>query len=110
MKFNEISLLTNKLEELRDFYENTLELQVIKENLHEFTMKAGSTAVTFQESEGDTEPFYHFTINTPQNKMEEAKAWIQSKVPLNKEQESMKYSLKAGTLMPYTSMILQEIF
>ncbi|KHF38211.1 VOC family protein [Halalkalibacter okhensis] len=87
MKFTEMILLTNKLDEMREFYENTLELQVIRENDYEFTVQVGSTAITFQESEGDSEPFYHFAINIPQNKMKEAKAWIQSKVPLNIEGE-----------------------
>jgi catechol 2,3-dioxygenase-like lactoylglutathione lyase family enzyme len=95
MKFTEVTLLTNKLDEMRDFYKNTLELQVVREAKKEFTVQAGLTAVTFQESVGESGPFYHFAINIPHNKIEEAKHWIQSKVPLNTEGESDEVFFKS---------------
>ncbi|MBS4196391.1 ring-cleaving dioxygenase [Lederbergia citri] len=88
MNFTEITLLSNKINDMRDFYKYILMLHIIKEDSNTFTVQIGSTAVTFQESKSYSNPYYHFAINIPENKMEEAKSWIKSKVTLNTEQDS----------------------
>ncbi|WP_223702640.1 VOC family protein [Sutcliffiella deserti] len=88
MKFTEIKLFTNKLNELKGFYKDVLELQIVNDNINDFSVEIGSTTLTFKQSQADSEPFYHFAINIPENKMEEAKSWIQPKIDLNIEKES----------------------
>ncbi len=88
LNFTEITLLTNKINEMKDFYKNILELQILSHDSNTFTVQLGSTAVTFQDLQSDSNPFYHFAINIPENKMEEAKSWIKSKVALNTEEDS----------------------
>jgi catechol 2,3-dioxygenase-like lactoylglutathione lyase family enzyme len=95
LEFKEITLLTSKLYEMRNFYCDILELRIIKENSNEFTVQIGSTDVTFKETELDIEPFYHFAINIPENKMEEAKSWTKSKVALNTEEDEDEVYFKS---------------
>lgn len=86
MKFKEISLLTNRINEMKNFYRDILGLRIITQSSDYFTVKVGFTSVTFKQSPVDSEPFYHFAINIPENKMAEAKFWIQTKVELTKEE------------------------
>jgi catechol 2,3-dioxygenase-like lactoylglutathione lyase family enzyme len=95
MNLKEIALLTNKLSEMKEFYKDILDLQIIKENTSNFTVKVGLTNLTFKQSELKSDPFYHFAINIPENKMEEAKSWIKSKVALNIEEEDDEVFFKS---------------
>ncbi|MDT8862351.1 ring-cleaving dioxygenase [Alkalihalobacillus sp. MEB130] len=95
MKFTKIELFTNKLKEMKGFYKDVLELHIISENTNDFSVKIGSTSLIFKQSQTDSEPFYHFAINIPENKMEEAKSWIQSKLDLNIEKESDEVFFKS---------------
>jgi catechol 2,3-dioxygenase-like lactoylglutathione lyase family enzyme len=95
MEFTEIKLFTNKLNEMKGFYKDVLELQITSENKNDFSVQIGSTTLIFKQSEAGLEPFYHFAINIPENKMEEAKSWIQSKVTLNTEEESDEVFFKS---------------
>ncbi|MDV2683986.1 hypothetical protein RYX56_06320 [Alkalihalophilus lindianensis] len=95
MKFTEIKLFTDKLKEMKGFYKDVLELQISSENTNEFSVEIGSTTLVFKQSQEDSEPFYHFAINIPENKMEEAKSWIQSKIDLNIEKEADEVFFKS---------------
>ncbi|ETI68740.1 VOC family protein [Neobacillus vireti] len=95
MNITELILLTNKINEMRDFYKNILELQILRDDSNIFTVQLGSTAVTFRETQSDSNPFYHFAINIPENKMEDAKSWIKSKVALNTEEDSDEVFFKS---------------
>ena len=44
-----------------------------------FTVKAGSTALQFRAAESKP---YHFAFNVPENKLNEAKAWLSERVKL----------------------------
>ncbi|WP_316571456.1 ring-cleaving dioxygenase [Neobacillus sp. YIM B06451] len=84
MEFSKLALLASNLTEMKDFYRNVLELPISAESDKEFTVKVGQTDVNFRESLSGN-PFYHFAINIPENKFNEAVAWAKSRISLNSE-------------------------
>ena len=80
MKIKNLVLQTKEVKKLAGFYRDILELSV-RSSAAGFTATMGSTAVRFEPS-ADQEPFYHFAINIPCNKMEEAREWLSRKVEL----------------------------
>ncbi|ADC51689.1 putative ring-cleavage extradiol dioxygenase [Alkalihalophilus pseudofirmus OF4] len=85
MKFTNLTLLTTNLGELKHFYSEVLELPLLKEERTSFVVQIGSSAVTFKHADTKENPVYHFAVNIPSNKFQEAKSWLNSKVILNKE-------------------------
>ncbi|WP_181884363.1 ring-cleaving dioxygenase [Neobacillus piezotolerans] len=84
MEFTKLSLLASNLTEMKNFYKNVLELPISSKSVKEFTVHVGQTDLHFRES-NDGNPFYHFAINIPENKYNEAVAWAKSRVSLNSE-------------------------
>ncbi|WP_059173950.1 ring-cleaving dioxygenase [Bacillus sp. FJAT-27445] len=84
MEFTKLSLLASNLTEMKDFYRNVLEMHISAESVKEFTVHVGQTDVTFRESD-DGNPFYHFAINIPENKFNEAITWAKSRISLYSE-------------------------
>lgn len=88
MLINEIILYTNLLNELKNFYSHILELNLItdladnSDPADSFTVKAGSTQITFKKSDESKSPFYHFAFNIPENQLKESKEWIRKKCDL----------------------------
>lgn len=81
--FKAVTFYTDQLKSLQGFYMNILELEIIEIADQSFTMKVGTTEVTFKASE---EPaFYHFAINVPGNQFSLLKAWLRGRHPLNRE-------------------------
>ncbi|MFD1954554.1 VOC family protein [Paenibacillus thailandensis] len=76
MKITELQLKTGKLEEMKQFYGGTLGFPLEARSSNAFTAVAGATRLTFIREEGDAAPNYHFAMNIPENKIEEAKAWL----------------------------------
>ena len=81
MKINKLSLQTAYLKTLQEFYSSVLELPVEQIDEKEIKIKIGDSDLTFTETTNG-EPFYHYAINIPANKIEEAKDWLSSKVRL----------------------------
>jgi catechol-2,3-dioxygenase len=81
MQITELILETHKLAAQLDFYEHTLGLPVMAANEQAFTVQAGSTRLTFQETE-QREPLYHVAFTIPRNKVEQAKQWAEARFPL----------------------------
>lgn len=85
-----LELFTDKIDELKKFYTQTLELKLIKEDISSFTVNCGETLLTFSISPELRKPFYHFAFNIPCNKFSEAKVRISAKqylISLNGEDE-----------------------
>lgn len=80
MKIKNLRLQTKEVQKLAGFYQDILELPV-RSSTDGFAATVGSTVVRFEPSAGQ-EPFYHFAINIPCNKMEEARDWLSKKVEL----------------------------
>lgn len=47
-----------------------------------FTLKTGSSKLTFMEDDSGDEPYYHFAFNIPENRINEAVKWLDSRVDL----------------------------
>lgn len=76
---------------LLPFYRDVLGVPVLKSTDRRLTVGIGYTVITFVRAEeaaagaGGKTPHYHFAINIPENKLDEAKRWIEAKVELGKE-------------------------
>ena len=81
MQIKKLILETSKLEPLRQFYETILELPLQKLTHQEIRITIGSTELMFREAVA-ADPFYHFAINIPANKIEEARSWLRERVEL----------------------------
>jgi hypothetical protein len=81
MKIKKLVLETVYLQTLREFYSSILELPVQAANDRETVIKIGASELIFIETK-DSEPFYHFAITIPSNKIEEARAWLSQKLKL----------------------------
>jgi catechol-2,3-dioxygenase len=69
------------LQALNEFYSSILELPALIVKERKLIVKVGSSDLVFVETKG-SEPFYHFAINIPSNKIEDAKTWLIGKVKL----------------------------
>lgn len=76
-------MYTNKLQELRGFYENVLELNIVEARDDYFQVEIGESLLVFQETEHHS--LYHFAINIPGNQYTLAKLWAKERVVLNRE-------------------------
>lgn len=88
MIMDSVKLYTAMLpEKLLPFYREVLGLPVVESAEGRFTVQAGYSSLTFvyQDSEGKEAPYYHYAINIPENKLDEAKRWIEAKVELGTE-------------------------
>lgn len=78
----EIRMKSARIDELRRFYKETLELPVTLKD-DQLTIAAGSTRLIFSPTESsDNEPFYHYAFNIPENKIEAARQWQKKRTPL----------------------------
>lgn len=85
-----LELFTDKPDELKKFYSQTLGLELIREDARSFSVKAGKSVLTFSLTADFTKPFYHFAFNIPENKLSEAKVRMSAKlnlISLNGEDE-----------------------
>jgi hypothetical protein len=78
MKIREVILETFNVEALATYYSNILDLPVQKMN-NICTIGIGTSNLNFIKSHGLTDPFYHFAITIPSNKIVEAKEWLERK-------------------------------
>ena len=78
----EIRMKSARIDELRRFYEASLELPVALSD-DTLTVEAGKTRLIFSQTESsEDEPFYHFAFNIPENKIESAREWQRQRTPL----------------------------
>jgi hypothetical protein len=81
MKIRKLDLQTAFLKTLQEFYSSVLQLQVDQPDERKIKIKIGDSDLIFTET-ATGEPFYHYAINIPSNKIEEAKGWLSTKVKL----------------------------
>lgn len=82
MNIRLLILETARLEELKEFYSHVLDWPPADEEEGSFTLELQNTELEFRRHNGDLDPFYHFAINIPANKIEEALAWLKPRVQL----------------------------
>ncbi|RJE86041.1 ring-cleaving dioxygenase [Paenibacillus sp. 1011MAR3C5] len=96
MIMDSVTLFTDKRpDELMPFYRDVLGLPIRESAENRFTVQTGYTSLTFlhQPADTGTAPYYHFAINIPENKLDEAKRWIESRVEIGSEDgEDISYS------------------
>ena len=63
------------------FYESVLEIPAFQ-GKEFFILPVGETDIIFRQATGPVNPYYHFAINIPANKIEEARDWLSGKVEL----------------------------
>jgi len=81
MEINRLILQTSALKELTAFYTTALGLPALSKNENEIAISIGSTELVFKHVSA-ADPFYHFAINIPANKIKEAKDWLSGRVEL----------------------------
>jgi hypothetical protein len=81
MQIKQLILQTESPDQLTLFYKSVMDLPVQQIGTEEITVSIGSTKLVFQQA-GTAGPFYHFAINIPANKIEEARTWLVSRVEL----------------------------
>ncbi|WP_440117117.1 VOC family protein [Paenibacillus sp. QZ-Y1] len=87
MVFEEVTMYTARLEDIKHFYIAILGLELSDESEHSFTFQIGLTKMIFMRSEADQYPFYHFAWMIPTNRFQEAKAWAAARVRLSKHED-----------------------
>lgn len=103
MLIREITLNTNLLNELKNFYSDILELGLIHESQYSFTVKTLNSDITFLKSSLEN-PFYHFAFNIPENQIKQAKEWALQRfklISLNGEDEFDFLSWNAHSIYFY---------
>ncbi|KEO84239.1 VOC family protein [Tumebacillus flagellatus] len=81
MKFRHVTFFTNVVREMQEFYTNVLQMPLEAESETRFTVRAGATLVTFEETVDDV-PFYHFAFALNTEFFEEMKARVTERTPL----------------------------
>ncbi|WP_169084354.1 VOC family protein [Paenibacillus sp. PL91] len=95
MIIEKLVLVTANAASLQPFYRDILGFPVIRSEEGSFTVQAGWSELTFQETDDQSEGehYYHFAFTIPENKLPEAKAWIEAMVPIGTEAgEDVSYS------------------
>ncbi len=80
MEINEVILLTDKLAEVKDFYTAELGLALLKASKDEVSFQAGTSVLTFQQSQ--TAAYYHFAFNIVPGLFLQAHLWAQQRFKL----------------------------
>jgi catechol 2,3-dioxygenase-like lactoylglutathione lyase family enzyme len=81
MEIQELALGIRHVADQQAFYCTTLGLPLLTKTSDSFTVQAGRTRLTFQESERDVSS-YHIAFTIPRQLFSEAKAWVQKRLPL----------------------------
>lgn len=82
--FKKVTLYTNKLKEVKGFYEYQLGFRIVEEDETSFMLSIGESQLIFRASEQPA--FYHFAFNIPGNQFTLAKGWASSRVELNRQE------------------------
>ena len=85
MKFKKVTLQTNDLDLIKDFYKNNLGCIVKNELPSSFEVTLGYTTLEFNNRNVKGNPFYHFAFDIPSNQFQEAKEWALKRVTLSTE-------------------------
>ncbi|CAM4357428.1 catechol 2,3-dioxygenase-like lactoylglutathione lyase family enzyme [Paenibacillus endophyticus] len=87
MIIEKLALHTANAVSLMPFYAEMLGLPVVSSEQGRFTVQAGWSELTFLELEQppNEKHYYHFAFTIPENKLAEAKRWIEELVPIGTE-------------------------
>lgn len=80
--FQRIELETTSIEPARAFYTGSLELKLVESGEGSFAVQCGQTVLAFKQVPGTQPRQYHFAIDIPTNKLEEALQWANARFPI----------------------------
>ncbi|MBR7798136.1 hypothetical protein GT022_19125 [Agaribacter marinus] len=83
MEIQTLTLQTNNIKKMREFYVDTFGFPLLTETENSFRIAIGSSELEFTSENVKGYPYYHFAFNILANKFDEAKAWVKEKVQLN---------------------------
>ena len=87
MKIEEITLFTNQVEKQKQFYQKVMEFDLVFNSEEKITFKTGESLLSFEYKE--TVNSAHFAFNIPSNKIDEALVWLQKRVAILSDGESL---------------------
>ena len=85
MRIKTLTLYTDQLGDQKQFYSQVLGLPLKDESENTVSFKIGNSVLTFKQGEGTTP--YHYAINIPANKENEALDWLKERVAILKDGE-----------------------
>lgn len=85
MLLSNVTLYSNDLDKMRDFYVNKLAFTLIENNEEAFKIEVGDSELEFIQNNSKEKSFYHFAFNIPKTQFKDSKEWAKNKVTLNKE-------------------------
>lgn len=118
--FKSVVFYTNKLKPMRRFYANALGLDIEGATDEQFTVKVGTTDLTFKASEEAAT--YHYAMNVPGNQFSIMKAWLQERTEIlryrgkteifhsNLGADSMYFEDPAGNLVELIGRRNKDLF
>lgn len=77
MRFSQVQLSTVKLQAQQHFYTEQLGFPLVMQSESAFTVRVGSTHLTFNQTSAPQEPTYHFAFNVPENQIDSALSWVE---------------------------------
>ncbi|MDC1221092.1 VOC family protein [Salibacteraceae bacterium] len=86
MHIKTLHIFSSNLEEQVAFYSNVLGLDMIQRNDHQVSLKIGKPTLCIEYKPKATP--YHFAINIPSNKEDEALKWLESRVTILRDGEN----------------------
>lgn len=85
MFIQELVLETAAFNQLFEFYHLHLGFPLVNKNENQFAIKIGTSNLMFKEGVENSNPFYHFAINIPENRINEALNWLKKKNKITTE-------------------------
>ena len=82
MEIKLLTLQTDELEIMKEFYTEHLGFSICGESPNRFQIQVGTSIIEFTNENIVGEPYYHFAFNIPSNQFQEAKAWLKGKTTL----------------------------
>ena len=82
MEIKLLTLQTNKLEVMKEFYAQQLGFSLCGESSNHFQIQVGKSILEFTNERVVGEPYYHFAFNIPSNQFLEAKKWLTERTTL----------------------------
>ena len=85
MKIKELKIYSSNLLDQARFYSDIIELKIINKNNSAISFQIGKSILTIEQTISSTP--YHFAINIPSNKENEALNWLKTRIDVLKEGE-----------------------
>jgi len=89
MHIDYLSLRVTNLQKMINFYSTNLGFPILTVGSDYAVFRTGSTVLMFEaveDPEEETSPYYHFAFDIPNNRLDQAEAWLSERVDLLKHQ------------------------